>query len=81
MAVFSSVGVAGLIKPAQCPNTGQETRLGANPGKQGRIRTSVSTSLSGEGSRKKSQGFKPYLVNPAVRDYRGASGNVARVEL
>src|SRR6201987_1591904 len=28
-----------------------------------------------------SQGFKPDLGNPAVRDYRGASGNVAMVEM
>ena len=34
-----------------------------------------------EGSLKKGQGFKPDLGNPAVRDYRGASGNVAMVEL
>ena len=27
-----------------------------------------------------SQGFKPDLGNPAVRDYRGAEGNVAMVE-
>ena len=30
-----------------------------------------------EGPRKKCQGFKPDLGNPAVRDYRGASGNVS----
>jgi hypothetical protein len=28
-----------------------------------------------------SRGFKPDLGNPAVRDYRGASGNVTMVEL
>ena len=28
-----------------------------------------------------SQGFKPDLGNPAVRDYRGASGNVTLVEM
>jgi hypothetical protein len=28
-----------------------------------------------------SQGFKPDPGNPAVRDYRGASGNVAMVEM
>ena len=31
-----------------------------------------------EGPRKKCQGFKPDLGNPAVRDYRGASGNVSQ---
>jgi hypothetical protein len=35
--------------------------------------------LTWEGSWKKSQGFKPDLGKPAVRDYRGAEGNVARV--
>ena len=34
-----------------------------------------------EGSQTKCQGFKPYLGNPAVRHYRGASGNVVTVEL
>ena len=34
-----------------------------------------------EGSRGKGQGFKPDLGKPAVRDYRGASGNVATVEM
>ena len=34
-----------------------------------------------EGPRKKCQGFKPDPGNPAVRDYRGASGNVAMVEM
>jgi hypothetical protein len=39
-------------------------------------------SLNWEGPRKKeSQGFKPDLGNPAVRDYREASGNIAMVEL
>src|SRR5215471_20830368 len=30
-----------------------------------------------EGPRRKCQGFKPDPGNPAVRDYRGASGNVS----
>src|SRR5664280_2082957 len=34
-----------------------------------------------EGSSTKCQGFKPDLRNSAVRHYRGAQGNVARVEL
>jgi hypothetical protein len=34
-----------------------------------------------EGSWRIGQGSKPDLRNSAVRDYRGASGNVARVEL
>src|SRR6266850_7296922 len=32
---------------------------------------------SWEGPRKKGQGFKPDLGNPAVRHYRGAAGNVS----
>ena len=34
-----------------------------------------------EGSLTKGQDFKPDLRNSAVRDYRGAAGNVTRVEL
>src|SRR5262249_49986473 len=36
---------------------------------------------SWEGPQRKCQGFKPDRGNPAVRDYRGASGNVAMVEM
>src|ERR1019366_1938492 len=35
----------------------------------------------GEGSRTRRQGFKPDLGNSAVRHYRGASENVAMVEM
>ena len=35
----------------------------------------------GEGSRTKGQDFKPDLGNSAVRHYRGASENVAMVEM
>src|SRR6266478_10227246 len=34
-----------------------------------------------EGSRTRCQGFKPDLGNSAVRNYRGAFGNVAMVEM
>ena len=34
-----------------------------------------------EGPRRKGQGFKPDLGNPAVRHYRGASGDVVMVEM
>ena len=37
--------------------------------------------LAWEGPWKKGQGFKPDLGNPAVRHYRGASGNVAVVDI
>ena len=76
-----SAWVAGLIKPAQSPDAGLETRLGANQERKGRIRTSVLTSASLERPTEESQGFKQDLGNPAVRDYRGASGNVTTVEL
>ena len=36
---------------------------------------------TGEGSSTTCQGFKPDLINSAVRHYRGASENVAMVEL
>src|ERR1700739_4502524 len=77
LAVSTSVWVAGLIKPAQSPDAGLETRLGANQDRKGRIRTSVLTSANLGRPTADSQGFKPDLGNPAVRDYRGASGNVA----
>ena len=76
-----SAWVAGLIKPAQSPDAGLETRLGANQKRKGRIRTSVLTSVHLGRPAEDSQGFKPDLGNPAVRDYRGASGNVAMVEM
>ena len=70
-----------MIKPAQSPDAGLETRLGANQERKGRIRTSVLTSANLGRTTEDSQGFKPDLGNPAVRDYRGASGNVTLVEM
>src|ERR1700741_780145 len=46
LAVSTSVWVAGLIKPAQSPDAGLETRLGANQDRKGRIRTSGLTSAN-----------------------------------
>jgi hypothetical protein len=66
-----------LIKPAQSPDAGLETRLGANQERKGRTRTSVLTSANLGRPTEDSQGFKPDLGNPAVRDYRGAAGNVS----
>jgi len=76
-----SAWVAGLIKPAQSPDAGLETRLGANQERKGRTGTSVLTSAHLGRPTEDSQGFKPDLGDPAVRDYRGASGTVARVEM
>ena len=60
-----------MIKPAQSPDAGLETRLGANQERKGRTRTSVLTSANLGRPTEDSQGFKPDLGNPAVRDYRG----------
>lgn len=70
-----------MIKPAQSPDAGLETRLGANQERKGRTRTSVLTSANLGRPTEDSQGFKPDLGDPAVRDYRGASGTVAMVEM
>jgi hypothetical protein len=72
----------GLIKPGT-PNRSQG---------QGRSSEQTRWSLGGcelalklwaiwEGSLTTSQHFEPDLRNSAVRDYRGAAGNVAMVEL
>ena len=37
LAVSTAAGVAGLIKPAQSPDAGLETRLGASQARKGRI--------------------------------------------
>ena len=76
-----SAWVAGLTKPAQSPDAGLETRLGANRERKGCTRTSVLASANLGRPTADSQGFKPDLGNPAVRDYRGASGTVAMVEM
>jgi len=70
-----------LDKTGATPHAGLETMLGVNQEGKGCIRTSVLTSPDLERPTEESQGFKPDLGNPAVRDYRGASGNVAMVEL
>ena len=80
LAVSSSVWVAGLIKPAQRSGwPGDEA--GGKPGTEGAY-TNQRFNLSHLGRpTEESRGFKLDLGNPAVRDYRGASGNVAMVEL
>ena len=80
LAVSSSVWVAGLIKPAQRSGwPGDEA--GGKPGTEGAY-TNQRFNLSHLGRpTEESRGFKLDLGNPAVRDYRGASGNVATVEL
>ena len=70
-----------LDKTGAAPMLALEMRLWANQGRKGRIRTSVSTSLKLERPTEESRGFKPDPGNLAVRDYRGASGNVAMVGL
>ena len=58
-----------------------ETRLWANHESRGVCVPALKLRRKWEGPRKKCQGFKPDLGDPAVRDYRGASGNVAMVEM
>jgi hypothetical protein len=54
---------------------GQTTDVGAYANQR------LNLAEEGKAHRKTSQGFKPDLGNLAVRDYRGASGNAAMVEL
>ena len=83
LAVFPSGWVAGLIKPAQRPCWPGDEAVG-EPGKRGAyMNQRFNFFLLSHLGRlmEESQGFKPDLGNPAVRDYRGAEGNVATVEL
>src|SRR6516225_8221852 len=57
--------------------TGHEARLEANQNGGGVYGPAFKPLQTWEGLRKKSQGFKPDPGNLAVRDYRGASGNVS----
>ena len=56
-------------------------RLWANHGGWGVCEPALKPLRSWVGPWRKGQGFKPDRGNPAVRDYRGASGNVAMVEM
>ena len=69
-----------MIKPAQRLDWPRDEAAG----KPGRARAYANQrfNLSHLGRpTEESQGFKLDLGNPAVQDYRGASGNVAMVEL
>ena len=57
------------------------TRLWANHGGRGVCEPALKPLRSWVGPWRKGQGFKPDLGNPAVRDYRGASGNVVMAEM
>ena len=72
--------MAGLIKPAQRQCwPGDEAVV--KPNKEGAYTTQrFNLSRSGRAT-EESRGFKPDPGNLAVRDYRGASGNVAMVGL
>ena len=81
-------GHLAVSPPARCPDSEpgsadarSETRLWANRAGRGACVPALKPRRSREGPWKKCQGFKPDPGNPAVRDYRGASGNVAMVEL
>src|ERR1700694_5738473 len=67
---------AGLIKPAQ-RHDGQEVRLEANQNGGGVSGAAFKTLQNLGRPWEESQGFKPDPGNLAVRDYRGASGNVS----
>ena len=67
---------AGLIKPA-LRHDGQEARLEANPNGGGVYGPAFKPSPNLGRPSEESQGFKPDPGNLAVRDYRGASGNVS----
>ena len=54
---------------------------GQTKGRWGVCAPALKLHLAWEGPWKKGQGFKPDLGNPAVRHYRGASGNVAVVDI
>src|SRR5260370_13960120 len=60
---------------------GNGTRLWANRGRRGVCAPALQPRPSWEGPWKIGQGLKPDPGNLAVRHYRGASGNVATVEL
>src|SRR6266852_440648 len=75
----TSAWVAGLIKPVQSPDAVLETRLWANHGVRVYANQRLSLGEEGKALWRKSQDFKPDRGNPAVRHYRGATGNVAMV--
>src|SRR6266852_2538809 len=75
----TSAWVAGLIKPVQSPDAVLETRLWANHGVRVNANQRLSLGEEGKALWRKSQDFKPDRGNPAVRHYRGATGNVAMV--
>jgi|HubBroStandDraft_1064217.scaffolds.fasta_scaffold711261_1 hypothetical protein len=80
LAVSSSGWVAGLIKPAQRSGWPRDEAEGKPERAEAYMSQRFNLSRLGRPTAE-SQGFQPYPGNPAVRDYRGASGNVAMVEL
>ena len=66
-----------LDKTGETPRTGHEARLEANQNGGGVHGPAFKPLQTWEGPSKESQGFKPDPGNLAVRDYRGASGNVS----
>ena len=80
LAVSSSGWVAGLIKPAQRSGWPRDEAVGKPERAEAYMSQRLNLSPLGR-PMEESQGFKPDLGNPAVRDYRGASRNVAMVEL
>ena len=77
---FSSSARRPDTEPA-ITGAGGGTRLWVNHGHRGACEPALNPRRRWEDPRKKGQGLKPDSGNPTVRDYRGASGNVARVEM
>src|SRR5437764_7163096 len=71
----------GRTQNRRLTDAGGGARLWVNHGHRGACEPALNPRRRWEDPRKKGQGFKPDSGNPTVRDYRGASGNVATVEM
>jgi hypothetical protein len=71
----------GRTQSRRSTDAGGGARLWVNHGYRGACEPALNPRRRWEDPRKKGQGFKPDSGNPTVRDYRGASGNVATVEM
>jgi len=71
----------GRTQSRRLTDAGGGARLWVNHGHRGACEPALNPRRRWEDPRKKGQGFKPDSGNPTVRDYRGASGNVATAEM
>src|ERR1700751_5867424 len=81
LAVATSAWVAGLRKTGAVAGRCPGDEAVGKPRSQGVCEPALELWRRGKGLWRKSQDFKPDRGNPAVRHYRGASENVAMVEL